>query len=111
MRRRSARSKSSGRGDTISTNSSVSCASGCAGRSLTLFPFQAGSPRCSIVSAIAFRRTARIGLYAAFVISIVYAAIGTVLVPWLWFDPLGPMLKIGPIMVFNLVALAIYEDR
>ena len=37
--------------------------------------------------------------------------IGTILVPRLWFDPLGPMLKIGPIMVFNLVALAIHDDR
>jgi uncharacterized protein YbjT (DUF2867 family) len=60
---------------------------------------------------IAFRRTARIGLYAAFLISIAYAVIGTILVPWMWLDPLGPMLKIGPIMVFNLVALAILEDR
>jgi uncharacterized protein YbjT (DUF2867 family) len=61
--------------------------------------------------AIAFRHTARAGLYAAFLISIAYATIGTILVPWMWLDPLGPMLKIGPIMVFNLVALAILEDR
>jgi uncharacterized protein YbjT (DUF2867 family) len=61
--------------------------------------------------AIAFRPTARLGLYAAFAISLVYAVIGTILVPWMWFDPLGPMLKIGPIMVFNLVALAILDDR
>jgi hypothetical protein len=61
--------------------------------------------------AIAFRRTARVGLYAAFGISAAYAIIGTILVPWMWLDPLGPMLKIGPIMVFNLVALAILDDR
>ena len=60
---------------------------------------------------IAFRRTARIGLYAAFLISIAYAVIGTIPVPWLWFDPLGPMLTVGPIMVFNLVAPAILEER
>jgi hypothetical protein len=60
---------------------------------------------------IAVRRTARLGLYAAFGISVAYAIIGTVLVPWMWFDPLGPMLKIGPIMVFNLVALAVLDDR
>jgi hypothetical protein len=60
---------------------------------------------------IAFRRTCRIGLYAAFVISITYAIIGTTLVPWLWYDPLGPMLKISPIIVLNLVALAILDDR
>jgi hypothetical protein len=50
-------------------------------------------------------------LYAALTISITYAIIGTWLVPRLWIDPLGPMLKIWPIMVFNLVALAIHEDR
>ena len=61
--------------------------------------------------AIAFRRTTRLGLYAGFFISIAYAIIGTILVPRLWFDPLGPMLKIGPIMVLLLVALAIHEER
>ena len=60
---------------------------------------------------IAFRRSARLGLYAAFLISITYAIIGTILVPRLWIDPLGPMLKIAPVMVFNLVALAILDDR
>ena len=60
---------------------------------------------------IAFRKTARLGLYAAFVISVAYAIVGTLLVPWMWFDPLGPMLKIGPIMVLNLIALAILPDR
>ncbi len=61
--------------------------------------------------AIAYRPTARQGLYAAFLISVVYTIIGTILVPRLWVDPLGPMLKIAPVMVFNLIALAILEDR
>jgi uncharacterized protein YbjT (DUF2867 family) len=60
---------------------------------------------------ILYRPTSRYGLYAALAISIAYAIIGTILVPRLWSDPLGPMLKIWPIMVFNLVALAILEDR
>jgi uncharacterized protein YbjT (DUF2867 family) len=60
---------------------------------------------------IAFRRTSRLGLYAALAISITYAIIGTILVPRLWIDPLGPMLKIAPVMVFNLVALAILDER
>jgi hypothetical protein len=29
----------------------------------------------------------------------------------LWIDPVGPMLKIWPILALNLVALAIVEDR
>jgi MFS superfamily sulfate permease-like transporter len=61
--------------------------------------------------AIAYGPTTRYGLYAALVISFSYAAIGTWLVPRLWSDPLGPMLKICPIIVLNLMALAIYEDR
>jgi uncharacterized protein YbjT (DUF2867 family) len=61
--------------------------------------------------AMAFRQTTRLALYAALGISVVYLIIGTVLVPWLWLVPLGPMLKIGPVMVFNLMALAILDDR
>jgi polyferredoxin len=61
--------------------------------------------------AIAYRPTTRYGLYAALLISLSYAAIGTWLVPRLWSDPLGPMLKIWPIMALNLMALAIHEDR
>jgi len=64
-----------------------------------------------IGAAILYRPTSRYGLYAALAISLAYAVIGTILVPRLWADPLGPMLKIWPIMVFNLVALAIREDR
>jgi len=61
--------------------------------------------------AIAWRRTSRHGLYAAITICLVYACIGSVLVPRLWADPLGPMLKIWPVMVAHLAALAVLEDR
>jgi hypothetical protein len=61
--------------------------------------------------AIALRRTSQMGLYAAIFISLTYAVIGTILVPRLWADPLGPMLKIWPIIVLHVVALAIREDR
>ncbi|MGX1167046.1 hypothetical protein AB7M16_003312 [Bradyrhizobium sp. USDA 372] len=37
--------------------------------------------------------------------------IGTALVPRLWADPLGPMLKIWPIIMLNLDAMAIRQDR
>ena len=33
------------------------------------------------------------------------------ILPRLWIDPLGPMVKIFPIMVLTLVALAILKDR
>jgi hypothetical protein len=61
--------------------------------------------------AILYRPTSRYGLYAALGISLTYAIIGTILVPRLWADPLGPMLKIWPIIVLNFAALAIREDR
>ena len=61
--------------------------------------------------AIGYRRTSRYGLYAAIGISVAYAIIGTMLVPRLWADPLGPMLKIWPIIVLHFVALAIRDDR
>jgi uncharacterized protein YbjT (DUF2867 family) len=60
---------------------------------------------------IAFRRTARHALFAALGLSIVYVIVGTLLVPRLWADPLGPMLKIWPVMALNLVAIAILDDR
>src|SRR5215211_7391862 len=61
--------------------------------------------------AIGYRSTSRYGLYAAIGISVAYAIIGTILVPRLWADPLGPMLKIWPIIVLHFVALAILDDR
>ena len=51
--------------------------------------------------AILYRPTSRYGLYAALLISITYAIIGSILVPTLWREPLGSMLKIWPIMVFE----------
>ena len=60
---------------------------------------------------VAIRPLARTALYGALAISLFYAVTGTVLVPRLWADPLGPMLKILPIIALNLVALAILDDR
>ena len=54
---------------------------------------------------------ARAALWAAIAVSLFYLVVASATVPHLWIDPLGPMLKIAPIMVLNLVALAILEDR
>jgi hypothetical protein len=61
--------------------------------------------------AILWRPLSRYGLWAALIISLAYVVIGTVLVPRLWAEPLGPMLKIWPVLMLNLVAMAIREDR
>lgn len=60
---------------------------------------------------ILWRRTTRGALYAAMAISVFYAVAGSLLLPRLWLDPLGPMVKIWPIMALNLVLLAILDDR
>jgi uncharacterized protein YbjT (DUF2867 family) len=60
---------------------------------------------------VAFRRTTRPALYAAFALSLAYVFIGTWLVPRLWIDPLGPMLKIWPVLALNAVAIAILAGR
>jgi hypothetical protein len=60
---------------------------------------------------IAFRRTARGALGAAVAISLFYMIAGSFVLPRLWLDPVGPMLKIFPIIALNLVALAIVDDR
>jgi len=62
-------------------------------------------------TAMLFRRTCRLALVAALGVSIFYVLAGTLLLPVLWTDPLGPMMKIWPILVFNLVALAVLEER
>jgi hypothetical protein len=61
--------------------------------------------------AIGWRRTVRSGVIAAFIVTVVYAVIGTVLVPRLWSDPMGPMLKVLPILALHLAALGIVDDR
>jgi uncharacterized protein YbjT (DUF2867 family) len=60
---------------------------------------------------ILWRPTAKTGLLLAFLLSLFYIAAGTLLVPELWVDPLGPMMKIWPILVLNLVCLAILDER
>jgi hypothetical protein len=61
--------------------------------------------------AIAFRRSARRGLQGAVALTLFYVVAGSVLTPWLWAEPLGPLLKIWPILAFNFVLLAILEER
>lgn len=60
---------------------------------------------------IAVRRTAKLALRAAVAVSLFYMITGTFVLPRLWADPVGPMLKIWPILVLIFVALAILDDR
>jgi uncharacterized protein YbjT (DUF2867 family) len=60
---------------------------------------------------VAIRRTAAWALRGTLLLSLFYVAAGTLLLPSLWLDPLGPMLKIWPVLALNLVAIAILSDR
>ncbi len=58
-----------------------------------------------------YRPTARRALYGGIALSIFYMVTGTLLLPELWRDPLGPMMKIWPILALNIVALMILDER
>ena len=60
---------------------------------------------------IAIRSTARSALNAALALSMLYLTVATMLLPTLWIDPLGPLLKIFPVLALTLAAQAILEDR
>lgn len=61
--------------------------------------------------AIAYRPTTFYGLWAAIALAAFYIAAGTILLPELWNEPLGPLLKIWPILAAHGVALAILKER
>lgn len=61
--------------------------------------------------AIVWRPTARLGLWAGIALSLFYIVVGTILLPELWREPLGPLLKIWPILTAHFVALAILDER
>jgi uncharacterized protein YbjT (DUF2867 family) len=65
----------------------------------------------AVAFGIAWRPTARPALWAALGLSLFYLVAGTLLLPGLWADPLGPVMKIWPILVLNLLCLAILDER
>jgi uncharacterized protein YbjT (DUF2867 family) len=65
----------------------------------------------AVACGIAWRRTSRLALWAALGVSVFYIVAGTIVLPELWKDPLGPMMKIWPILALNLVCLAILDER
>lgn len=60
---------------------------------------------------IAWRPTSRAGLWGAIAVSCFYAIAGSILRPDLWNEPLGPLMKILPILVLHFCALAVLEER
>ena len=60
---------------------------------------------------IAFRGSCRAALVAGVALSLSYLAAASFIAPDLWADPLGPLLKIGLVVVLMLVSLAILPER
>jgi len=60
---------------------------------------------------IAFRATARAALLASLPIAVAYIVVGGLMRIGLWLDPLGALIKMFPIVVLTIVALAIFDDR
>lgn len=65
----------------------------------------------AIGAGILWRPTTRLALLAALAITAFYIVAGTLILPRLWAEPLGPMMKVWPIIALNLVALALLDDR
>ena len=57
------------------------------------------------------RRTFLASCFASVIVSLGYLLIGTVVVPSLWTDPLGPYLKVIPGIFLALMLASIAEDR
>ncbi|MDU8928657.1 SDR family oxidoreductase [Alisedimentitalea sp. MJ-SS2] len=64
-----------------------------------------------LAAALLWRPTAQKAALGMVLVSLVYLGLGTVITPWLWADPLGPLLKILPGMMLAVVALPLLESR
>jgi hypothetical protein len=60
---------------------------------------------------MAMRSAVYYALIASIFFSLLYVVIGTAILPRLWADPLGPMTKMWPVIVFTIVVLAVMDDR
>lgn len=65
----------------------------------------------AIAVGLAYRPYAKMACWCAIGVSLFYLAASTVFVPYLWLDPLGPMVKILPSIALALVARIALETR
>jgi uncharacterized protein YbjT (DUF2867 family) len=61
--------------------------------------------------AVLVRPWARAACFGMAGLGLGYLALGTILTPWLWADPLGALVKVLPGVVLALVTAAMLEDR
>jgi uncharacterized protein YbjT (DUF2867 family) len=65
----------------------------------------------AIAMGLIIRKYAARACWAMIIVSIFYIVSATIMVPHLWSDPLGPMIKVLPSIVLALVARAALETR
>ncbi len=61
--------------------------------------------------AVLVRPWARAACFGMAGLGLVYLALGTILTPWLWADPLGALVKVLPGIALALVTAAMLEER
>jgi hypothetical protein len=57
------------------------------------------------------RRTAKAATLGMVAVSLFYLILASVVTPWMWADPLGPLVKVLPAIMLALVARAMLESR
>ncbi|MCH9806355.1 MAG: SDR family oxidoreductase [Alphaproteobacteria bacterium] len=65
----------------------------------------------AIGTALLVKRTFGTACLAALGVSAVYLVMGSILTPGLWADPLGPLVKILPVMAVSLALIAMAQER
>ena len=65
----------------------------------------------AIAFGLAYRPYAKMACWCAVCVSLFYLAASTLFVPYLWLDPLGPMVKVLPSIALALVARIALETR
>jgi uncharacterized protein YbjT (DUF2867 family) len=61
--------------------------------------------------AVCVRRFARRALQGMLIVPLAYLLIGTIAAPQFWLDPLGPYVKIVPVLLATCFTLAILDER
>lgn len=64
-----------------------------------------------LAAGLVWRRTARLALYGMIAVPVIYISAATAFTPWLWAEPLGPLVKSIPATALALVALPMIEAR
>lgn len=64
-----------------------------------------------LAGLVCVRRTARTALCGMILVTAAYLVAASIWLPWLWTDPLGPLVKSVPAGVLALAALAIMDER